>query len=113
MAEFIKVAKSSEIPPGSMMGFTVSGKQILIANVEGKFYAIDAICSHSSGYLPKGRLDGHIVTCPVHKAQFDVVSGKVAKDVNLFMKLPTGGKGASDLNSYQTKVEGEDIFVKV
>jgi len=113
MAEFTKISKVSDIPKGEMMGFTVSGKQILVANFEGKFYAVDAICSHSFGFLPKGKLEDHIVTCPVHKAQFDVISGKVVKDVNPLVRLSTGGRGASNLNSYETKVEGEDIFVKV
>ena len=113
MADFVKIVKVSNIPKGSMKGFTISDKQILVANVDGKFYAMDAICSHSFGYLPKGKLDGYIITCPVHRAQFDVVSGKVAKDVNPLMRLSTGGRGATDLNNYETKVEGEDIFIKV
>lgn len=112
MDNFTKVAEANEIPVGDMKGFTIAGKQILVANVEGKFYAMDAICSHSFGYLPKGKLDGHIVTCPVHRAQFDVISGKVAKDVNPLMRLSVG-HGASDLNSYDTKVKGEDLFIKI
>lgn len=113
MAGFVKVGKTTDIKNGSMKGFTVAGKQILVANVDGKFYAVDAICSHSFGYLPKGKLSGHIVTCPVHQAQFDLASGRVVKNVNSLIRLATGGKGASDLTSYQTKVEGEDILIKV
>ena len=38
-----------------MKGFTVNGKQILVANAEGSFFVLDAICSHMQGYLPAVR----------------------------------------------------------
>jgi len=37
MTDFTKVARAIDVPEGSMAGFTVSGKQILIANVDEKF----------------------------------------------------------------------------
>jgi len=111
--KFTTVAKTNEIPKGTMKGFTVNGKQILVANVNGKFYAMDAVCSHSYGYLPAGKLNDNIVTCPVHRAQFDVLSGKVHKNVNTLMRLSTGGKGATDLNTYEVEVEGNEIKIKI
>ena len=76
-------------------GFTAKDKQILIANVDGNFYAMDAICSHMQGYLPSGRLERSIVICPVHHARFDVTNGKVSKDVSAALRLILGG--AKDL----------------
>ena len=95
-----------------MKGFTVENKQILIANVGGTFYAIDAVCSHMNGYLPAGELKNSIVICPVHKAQFDVITGKVQKNVNTMFKLSTG-RGANNLNIYQVIVEGNNIKIKI
>lgn len=69
-----KLCNVSEVPEGTMKGFSAKGEQILVANVNGKFYAMDAVCSHNYGYLPKGRLEKNIVTCPVHHAQFDVTN---------------------------------------
>ena len=45
MQNFTKLTKIANIPNGSMKGFSVSDNQILVANVDGRFYAMDAICS--------------------------------------------------------------------
>jgi nitrite reductase/ring-hydroxylating ferredoxin subunit len=113
MAKYITIAKINEIPEGTMKGFTVGNKQILVANVNGKFYATDALCPHKQAYLPNGKLKGNIVTCPLHGAQFDVVSGKVQKNINPLIRILTGGKGVTDLNTYEIKVEGNKIKVKI
>jgi 3-phenylpropionate/trans-cinnamate dioxygenase ferredoxin subunit len=105
-----KVCKTSDVPRGSMKGFTIKGKPILIANVGGKFYAMDAICSHMHGYLPSGKLEGNIITCPVHGAQFDVTTGKVVKNVPGLMKLATG-RNSNDLRVYAVAVKNESIFI--
>jgi 3-phenylpropionate/trans-cinnamate dioxygenase ferredoxin subunit len=73
---FVVAAKANDIHEGSMVGSTVSGNPILISRIGGKFYAIDAVCSHLYGYLPKGELRGSIVVCPVHKAQYDIPQGR-------------------------------------
>jgi nitrite reductase/ring-hydroxylating ferredoxin subunit len=104
-----KVCESSDIPKGTMKGFTVKDRQILVANVDGNFYAMDAICSHMHGYLVSGTLEQNIVICPVHRARFDVTSGKVSKNVPGMMKLITGG--AKDLQTYRISIKENHIFV--
>jgi nitrite reductase/ring-hydroxylating ferredoxin subunit len=105
-----KVCKTSDIATGTMKGFTVNQKQVLVANVDGTFYAVDAVCSHRSGYLVKGKLDKNIIICPVHGARFDVTTGKVSKDLPGLMKMITAG-GAKDLNSYKVEIKDGAIFV--
>jgi len=95
-----------------MIGSIVSGNPILISRVGGDFYAMDAVCSHFYGYLPKGELKNSVVICPVHKAQYDVQTGKVVKNVPGLMKMAGGGKVAGDLRTYQVRVVGDIILVK-
>ena len=104
-----KVCEISDIPKGTMKGFTVKDKQILIANVDGNFYAMDAICSHMYGYLPSGTLERNIVICPVHHAHYDVTSGKVSKDVSAALRLILGG--AKDMQTYKTSMKENQIYV--
>ena len=106
-----KVCEISDIPKGTVKGFTVKDTQILIANVDGNFYAIDAICSHMHGYLPSGTLKRNIVICPVHRAQFDVTSGKVSKDVSAAMRFILGG--AKNMQTYQISVKENQICVEL
>jgi nitrite reductase/ring-hydroxylating ferredoxin subunit len=108
---FIEVAKVNDVPDASMIGVTVNGKQILIARMENKYYAIDAICSHYFGFLPKGKLKDNRVVCPVHKAEFDLNTRKVAKDVTALLRLATRRR-ATDLKAYEVKVVDNKILIR-
>jgi nitrite reductase/ring-hydroxylating ferredoxin subunit len=74
--EFIEVGKVSEISDGKMKHIEVDGKEVLIANVGGKFYAISDRCGHMNALLSMGNLTGNTVTCPFHGAKYDVTNGK-------------------------------------
>jgi 3-phenylpropionate/trans-cinnamate dioxygenase ferredoxin subunit len=103
----VKVAETSEIAQGQMKAFKLEEKEILIANVNGNYYAIPNRCTHKNGELSKGSLDGNIVTCPVHGARFDVTTGKaVAGPKIAFFRGKT-----DDERSYQVKIEGTDVMV--
>lgn len=69
------VANASAIPPGTTKRVVVDGKEILICNVDGNFYAIDDICTHDGGSLDQGDLEGDRIMCPRHGAYFDVKTG--------------------------------------
>ena len=108
----IQVALVQDILVGQMKGFSVENKQVLVANVAGTYYAMDAVCSHMHGYLPSGTLENNIVVCPVHHAQYDVTTGKVLRNVNALLRMTTGG-GAKDLEVYQVTVEGDKIKIEI
>jgi nitrite reductase/ring-hydroxylating ferredoxin subunit len=89
-----------------MKGFTVKDRQILVANVDGTFYAVDAICPHMNGYLPSGKLEKNEIVCPVHRARYDIATGKLVKNVDALVRVATG-HGGKDLQTYSVKVETE------
>jgi quinone-modifying oxidoreductase subunit QmoC len=74
---FVEVANVSELDDGQMIGFEVAGRRILLAKVEGEFFAIGATCTHERSNLDQGALLGHVVYCPLHYSAFDVRSGAV------------------------------------
>jgi len=74
--EFVEIAKVNEISDGKMKHVEVDGKEVLIANIGGKFYAINDRCGHMNALLSMGNLTGNTVTCPFHGAKFDVTNGK-------------------------------------
>ncbi len=106
-----KVCNVSDVPEGSMKGFTVESRYILLANVAGNFYGVDAVCPHAGGYLPIGKLDYNIITCPVHGSQYDVTTGKLVKDVSFLLRIATGG--SRDLTSYNVSVKDESIYIEL
>jgi nitrite reductase/ring-hydroxylating ferredoxin subunit len=56
---------------------TLYEKEILIVKVNGNYYAVGSECTHFGGDLSEGVLENTIVTCPNHKARFDVTTDKV------------------------------------
>lgn len=102
MAQFIKIAKKSEIENGKMKVFEVSGKQITIANTDGEYLAFDDACTHAHCSLAGGSLDGKTVTCYCHGGQFDIKTGKVLAPPPV-----------NPISVYEVKVEGEDILIKI
>lgn len=74
--EFIEVARVSEISDGKMKHVEVDGKEVLVANVGGKYVAISDRCGHMNALLSMGNLKGSTVICPFHGAPFDITTGK-------------------------------------
>ncbi len=102
MAEFVKVATTSDIEPGTVKVCEAGGKQIAVCNVDGTFYAIDDVCTHDNGPLDQGELMGDQIECPRHGALFDVKTGKA-------LTLPA----VQPVQSYAVQVDGDDIKVEV
>src|SRR5271170_576534 len=75
MAAFVEIARLDRIPPGAGSRFVAAGKDVALFNVDGTICAIGDTCPHAGGSLGMGKLDGRIVTCPVHGMKFDVATG--------------------------------------
>lgn len=74
----MNIAKTADIKPGELAAFDVEGVRIAIANANGRFFAIDDTCTHEHCSLAaEGTLEGTVVTCGCHGAQFDVTTGAV------------------------------------
>ena len=58
----------------------VDGQRVLVANVNGVFYATDDTCTHEDASLSSGSLKGELVKCPLHGSRFDVRSGEPMED---------------------------------
>ena len=102
---FQKVANRGDLKEGGLLGVEIDNKKIVLSMVEGKVYAINAVCSHKGAPLEEGTLLGYDLKCPWHFALFDVRNGKVsAKTV-----------WAKDLESYPVQVDqtSDDILINV
>jgi len=77
VGEYVTVARTGEIAPGTVKVVRIDGLPIGIANVDGEFYAFADVCTHDDGPVAEGELDGHIIECPRHGARFDIRTGAV------------------------------------
>jgi nitrite reductase (NADH) small subunit len=98
---FVLAAKIAEVPLGSVHEIQVAGKAVALANVDGKFFAIDNTCLHRGGPLGEGSLQGKTVTCPWHGWEYDATTGELLQN-------PSMGVAC-----YPTEVRGEEVFVDI
>jgi nitrite reductase/ring-hydroxylating ferredoxin subunit len=101
MGDFVRVAGTGEITPGSGIVAEANGQSIALFNVDGTYYAVDNTCVHRGGPLGEGELEGDVVTCPWHAWQFNVKTGISVNNPSACVK------------SYQVQVEGTDIKVRL
>jgi nitrite reductase/ring-hydroxylating ferredoxin subunit len=99
--EFTRVADVSEIAKGSMKAVKLGENEVMIANVDGTFYALKNKCTHMGGPLARGKLEGFVVQCPWHGSKFDVRTGAVV-----------GPPASVAEATFQVKVEGSSILIK-
>jgi len=99
----IIVGNKSDFSLGKIKKVTIDGKDVLVANIDGNYYAINDTCTHAGASLSEGSLDGAVITCGWHGAKFDCKTGKLS-DFPVKIK---------DLNSYKVIVESENIFLEV
>jgi nitrite reductase/ring-hydroxylating ferredoxin subunit len=98
--EFVKVASKKDVPIGNMRIVEVNGTSILLANIDGEFYAIGNICTHRGCKLSNGALNGEIVQCPCHGSRFNVKTGEVV-----------GGPATKPEQKYKLKTEQNQIQI--
>jgi len=66
-----------EVPEGTMRMAVVDGtEQVLIVHTEGRFHAVQGICSHEYFELDKGFLTAGSLTCALHLSRFDLDTGE-------------------------------------
>ena len=130
--QFVDVADVNDVPEGKTKHVEVKEKEILLANSDGKVYALCDRCSHNNAPLSMGTLNGKVITCPMHGARFDVTTGKkiaepmaidpsklpeplpeslqkmFAHSAEIQSKIKT-----YDQSTYETKVEGNRVKVRM
>jgi 3-phenylpropionate/trans-cinnamate dioxygenase ferredoxin subunit len=100
MPKFIMVAKTSDVQPGTMRVFTVNRVDVLIANVEGTFFATQDLCTHDDGTLRDGALVHDEIECPRHGGRFNVKTGAATAMPAMF-----------PIKTFPVKIEGDQILV--
>lgn len=106
---YIYAMALSEIQTEEMKVVEISGKAVLLANVDGQIFAMQRSCPHAGADLSTGKIVGSSVVCSKHTAAFDLATGEaVGKAKLLFLKFPT-----KRAETYSVKVENDSVFVAV
>ena len=101
MSDFIRAVEASRVKPGTMVTIDLGGKEVLVANIDGDFYAMGAVCMHEQWDLSEGSLKGFNVTCAGHGSVWDLRTGKAEFDEPL-----------DEEPLYEVKVEGGFVMLR-
>ncbi|MDE1843389.1 MAG: non-heme iron oxygenase ferredoxin subunit [Thaumarchaeota archaeon] len=102
LSKWVNVCKLNQLKKGEMFDFDYETKRILLANLDGKIYASDRICTHADADLSTGILTEEGVTCPLHLSTFNLKTGVPE---NLPAEIP--------LKIYNVKIEQNEIYIEV
>jgi nitrite reductase/ring-hydroxylating ferredoxin subunit len=102
LGDYLAALKAADLSEGSMSAVDLKGEHILLSRIGGDVYAVAGTCTHEEADLSKGFLLEDRVVCPLHLSQFDLRTGEA---VNPPATVP--------LRRYNTRVEGETIYVEV
>ncbi len=97
-----RVAKTSEVPDGEVIGVEIEGTPVAIYNLEGEFFATHNVCTHAFALLSDGYVDDGKIECPLHQGVFDIRSGEAEE-----------GPVDEDLKTFAVKVEGDDLLIEL
>ncbi|MFY8222326.1 MAG: Rieske 2Fe-2S domain-containing protein [Pirellulales bacterium] len=102
MADFVRVADVTEIPDPGKTLVEVAGEMVALFHVEGRYYALDDVCTHDGGPLADGELRDHKIACPRHGAKFDIRTGAA-------LTMPA----VRATRAHDVKVEGDGVWVRL
>jgi nitrite reductase/ring-hydroxylating ferredoxin subunit len=86
---------------GARSQLRIEGHSIVVFNVQGTLYAIDATCPHAGASLANGLLNGNTVQCRAHGLRFDLSTGCMP-----------GGKGLS-VRSYAIEIREGQAYISL
>lgn len=100
--QWIEVATTDELPPGGMKRVDIEGHRYLLANANGKLYAVDDQCSHEDISLYLGCIQGDNIKCSLHGSRFSLKTGE-----------PLEEPATDPIGTYPVLIESPRVLIKI
>ena len=111
---FVKLARVEEVPPGQTKYLGLKSGPLILANFEGRIYALSGICPHQHNPLEGATLWGPLIDCPWHHFQFDCRNGQNFFPRNVYPKdIPRLDRQVQPLKSYAVELRDGEVWVNV
>jgi len=102
LSQWVKASDVDKLASGVMLSFDFEDKKLLLANLKGKIFAVDRICTHAEADLSTGFMTDDGVRCPLHLSVFNFETG-----------IPENPPAEKPLKTYNVKIDKNEIFVEV
>ena len=108
----VEVGDSASVADGKSIVVKTAVGEVIVANLKGKFYAVNAKCPHLGKSMKIGKIadgaSGPTITCNFHDACFSLKNGKCsawATNVGLVDRMKPSGAENSPATVYPCSVE--------
>jgi NADPH-dependent 2,4-dienoyl-CoA reductase/sulfur reductase-like enzyme/nitrite reductase/ring-hydroxylating ferredoxin subunit len=92
---------AASLRDGDMIAGHVGDDDVLLARVDGEYFALRGLCTHYRGPLAEGLIVGDTVRCPLHHATFSLRTGEALRAPAL-----------DPLPLWRVDREGDRLFVR-
>ena len=110
------VGTETLLEDGRMTELHLDGQRILLARVQGQYFAVQAFCAHMGGNLEKGNLEGYVVSCPRNTSRFDLRDGSVVVWLGRFPGLVRSMAGKiqhpKSLRTFSPRLHDGQVWVQ-
>ena len=98
---WVEITALNQIPESDILKAKVEGISLILNRQGTNVTCYRNACTHLEYPIDMGKVNNGIITCPFHKYQFQLDSGKC-------LNVP-----ADSLESYLVKIEGDRVFVDI
>ena len=109
---FQKLALVNEVPAGGTKYVCVRNTPVVLANWEGRIYALYGLCPHQNNPLEGAILWDNLIDCPFHHFQYDVKTGENYFPQNVYPQdYPELQEQLRPLKTYPVEVRDREVWV--
>ena len=101
-AGFARACALADIPDSNKLGVVVDGVPIVVVRTHDEIHALHDECTHAQVALSEGEVDGAVIDCWLHGAEFDLRTGAA-------LSLPA----TEPVAIYPVKIDGDAVLVNV
>ncbi|MEG3896765.1 MULTISPECIES: Rieske (2Fe-2S) protein [unclassified Microcoleus] len=98
---WVEITGLNQVPESDILKVKVEGTSLIFNRQGMNVTCYRNACSHLEYPIDMGKVNSGIITCPFHKYQFQLDSGKCLNAL------------ADSLESYPVKIEGDRVFVEI
>jgi len=102
VSDFVRACRVDDVPELGTHLVEIDGTPVCVVRSGGAVYAINDICSHADVSLSEGDVEDTTIECWLHGSRFDLITGR-----------PTGLPATQPVPVYPTKIDGDDILVRL
>ncbi len=80
---WVSLGAAQAFPVGTLKKLEAGGHALAVGQSAAGFFALKDACAHEGASLSQGKLDGELLSCPLHSYKYQVQSGNCATDKRL------------------------------